>query len=110
MWCLRIRLHQASVNARGFQQIALGLGQLARAIGRLRRMIRMRVTLHQALVNFDRAPPLPLSFRRVCLIEKLVRVAADLFFARRSIFHLFVRAKNDGRRTPLGESHAGGRE
>src|SRR5436190_14301548 len=110
MWRLRIRPHQASVNARGFQQIALGLGQLPSAIGRLRRMIRMRVTLYQALVSFDRSPAFPGLLSRFRLIEKLVGIAADLFLARRPVFYLFVRAKNDGCGTPLRESDAGGRE
>ena len=110
MACLRIRFYQAPVNAGGLNQFALGLRQLAGSVSRLRRMIRTRIAFHQALVSFDRLFALSGLFLRLRPAEKLVRCAADFFFAGRVIFDLFAWAKNDGRRTPLWESHAGGQE
>jgi hypothetical protein len=107
---LRIRLHQAPVNGRGFEQIAFRFGQPASAKRRLRRVIRMRVMLYHALVNLDRPSAVPGLLGGFRLSEELVCISADLLLAGRPIMDLFIRLKNDWSRAPLRESDTGSRE
>src|SRR6266404_3191016 len=51
----------------------------------------------KVIVGLDRPADVPLVLRLLCDREKLLRVAANLLFARGNIFHFFPRTKDDGR-------------
>src|SRR6266404_5322613 len=106
MGAARISFDNDTIGIGGCRIIARFFNQLGRPKDCSGRQRILWVLPPKVIVGLDRPADVPLVLRLLCDREKLLRVAANLLFARGNIFHFFPGTKDDGRLSRAGQEQS----
>src|SRR6266513_5099308 len=99
-----ISLHQPAISVCRFHIISLELEQLRRPISGAWSQGILGILPQKVSISLDCAAHISLFLRVLCLVEKLLRVAADFLFTGSDIFYFFSRPENDRCLSGIGET------